>query len=85
VDRNVAALVVLLSGAVLIVVGLVLVVLQFFGDTSAAAPMTRELSVSAESAALKTNYVGVVLVGIGAALEVFGLWATGAREQPPVR
>ena len=72
-------LIVMLSGAALLVAGLVLVVVQLAVEMNAPTfvPSTRSIETSATGGIkLRTTYVGLVVMAIGAALEIVGYVAT---------
>jgi uncharacterized membrane protein len=73
-SREIAQLIVLLSGALLIVVGLVLVCWQFYILASMPKPNfpDRELQVTQQAIHLRTTYVGLMVLVTGAVLEAVG-------------
>ena len=87
-SKNLPQIIIMLSGAILIVVGLVLVALQFQHDTNmpAHAPDTRVLETTPTGGLkLTTTYVGLIVLGIGAALEIVGYvaalpWRNGSPK-----
>lgn len=77
--NQVPQLIIMLSGAALITVGIMLVIMQFAHEMQLPQymPSTRGLEFGpAEGIKLSTTYVGLILVGIGAFLEVVGFGAT---------
>lgn len=78
-SKNLPQILIMLSGAILIVVGVVLIVVQFQHELAAptisAFPRSLETSPSG-GIKLVTTYVGLIVVGIGAALETVGYVAT---------
>lgn len=77
--RVTAQVIIMLSGAALIVVGVVLVVLQFQHQLSMPdfVPRTRSVRVQPTGAFdIKATHAGLVLVAIGAFLEAVGYMAT---------
>lgn len=72
-------LIIMLSGAVLIVIGTVLVFVQLMHEMNqpAFAPPTRALETTPTGGIqLSTTYVGLVVLAIGAALEIVGYVAS---------
>jgi uncharacterized membrane protein len=90
-SENVPQLVIMLSGAVLMVVGVVLVVVQLAHELSLptfSGGATRSVETSPTGGIkLSTTYVGLVVLAIGAALEIVGYVAAtpwrGRDRSPP--
>lgn len=70
-------LIIMLSGAVLLMVGVVLVSIQFGHEMMAGIPASpRALKGGKEGAELTTTYIGLMVTAIGAFLETVGYLAT---------
>jgi uncharacterized membrane protein len=73
-------LVIMISGAVLMLVSIILIAVQFSHELTQPefAPRTRSLEAAPYEGALKltTNYVGLVVIALGALLEIVGYVAT---------
>ena len=80
--KNLPRLILSLSGALLIIAGLVLVYLQFNAEVFGQSPApTRSLELSPNAGIkLQTTYVGLILVGIGAVLEMVALIGSKTSE-----
>jgi hypothetical protein len=75
----------MLSGAILIAVGVVLIAVQFQHDLNIPnfTPSPRILETSPTGGLkLSTTYVGLIVVGIGAALEIAGYVAATPWRKP---
>lgn len=82
-NRQLPQLIIMISGALLIVVGIVLVAIQMGDMTLADAPRRTRSIETTPSGGIKltTTYVGLVVMVIGAALEIVGyLGATPWRR-----
>lgn len=80
-------LIIMLSGAALIIAGLVLIAVQFYQEVLAVEPRTQLPTRTIEtdpSGGLKltTTYVGLVVVAIGALLETVGYLAALPWRRP---
>ncbi len=79
-------LIIMLSGAALIIIGVALVCLQFYHESQmqGLTPVMRGLTVDPRgTSSLQTTYVGLIVIAIGAVLEVVGILA--ARRSTPKR
>jgi uncharacterized membrane protein len=73
-------LIIMISGAVLMLVSIILIAVQFSHELAQPefAPRTRSLEAASYEGALKltTNYIGLVVIAPGALLEIVGYVAT---------
>jgi hypothetical protein len=68
--ENIGQLIVMASGAILILFGMLPVTIQFFRTRNDR--MSRSASISKRGLEVKTSYVGLIIIALGAALEVLG-------------